>query len=62
MVDFTRYRMQVFYTLLKDTVIWTQCTIIILYNKLNYVRQHYLLYEYIRLHVSTHQSVIFRPT
>ena len=33
-----------------------------LYNKINFIRQHYLFYYYIRLHVSTHQSVIFRPT
>ena len=33
-----------------------------MYNKINYIRQHYLFYLYIRLHVSTHQSVILRPT
>ena len=27
-----------------------------------YIRQHYLFYQYIRLHFSTHQSVIFRTT
>jgi len=32
-----------------------------IYNKINYIRQH-SIYLYIRLHVSTHQSVIFRPT
>jgi len=32
------------------------------HNKVNYIRQHNLFYLYIRLHVSTHQSVIFRPT
>jgi len=28
--------------------------------KVNYIRQHYLFYSNIGLHVSTHQSVIFR--
>jgi len=38
------------------------CVCVCVYNKINYVRQHYLFYLYIRLRVSTHQSVIFRPT
>jgi len=34
----------------------------LMYNKINHTRQHYLFYLHIRLHVSTHQSVILRPT
>jgi len=33
-----------------------------MYNKINYIRQQYLFHLYIRQHVSTHQSAIFRPT
>ena len=33
-----------------------------MYNEINYIRHRYLFYLYKRLHVSTHQSVIFRPT
>jgi len=38
------------------------CVFVCVYNKINYIRQHYISYLHIRLHVSTHQSVIFRST